>query len=66
MFIPMFYRYLHSIMVIAKIKDLPRSFFYDIPRYVKWTLCYELSFWHTVEQIRGFEIQNHVNVLSRS
>ena len=49
--------------VIAKIKWMPRSLFYVIPRYV--TMDYEK--WHTsllltqCEDIRAFEVQNHVN-----
>ena len=50
--------------VIAKIKGMPWSLFYDIPSYV--TMDYEK--WHTFflltqcEEIHAFEVQNHVNL----
>ena len=59
---------LYSTTVIAKIKEMSRSLVYDIPCYV--TMDYEK--WYTsllltqCEEIRAFEVQNHVNFISRS
>ena len=39
---------LHPTTVIAKVKEIPRSIFYDIPSYV--TMDTHLSFWHNVNK----------------
>ena len=54
----------YSTTVIAKIKRMPRSLFYVIPRYV--TMDYEKCKHINVkkcEDIRAFEVQNHVNYM---
>ena len=55
----------NSTTVIAKIKGMPRSFFYDIPCYVimdyeKWYTSILLT---QCEEIRAFEVQNHANYM---
>ena len=50
----------YSTTVIATIKEMPQSLFYDIPCYV--TMDYE-KFFDTSEEIRAFEVQNHVNYM---
>ena len=39
---------LHPTTVIAEVKEIPRSIFYDIPSYV--TMDTHLSFWHNVNK----------------
>ena len=59
------WRIIHSTTVIAKIKEIPRSLFNDIPRNVK--MGYEK--WYTplhlaqCEKKRAFKNQNHVNYM---
>ena len=50
----------YSTTVIAKIKGMPRSLFYDIPCYV--TMDYE-RWLLTREEICAFEAQNHANYM---
>ena len=57
----------NSTTVIAKIKGMPRSLFYDTPVPCYVTMDYEK--WYTAllltqcEEIRAFEVQNHDNYM---
>ena len=54
---------MYSTTVIAKIKGMPRSLFYVIPRYVTvdYEKCYTSLPLTQCEEICAFEVQNHVN-----
>ena len=52
----------YSTTVIAKIKGMPRSLFYDIPCYV--TMIYEnLYTSYCLTKYEDIEVQNHVNYM---
>ena len=52
---------LNSNMFIAKIKEMPRSIFYNIPSYGKCVLRRDVHlFFEQCWEIHGFEIQKHV------
>ena len=59
---------INSTTVIAKIKGMPRSLFYVIPRYV--TMDYDKLYTSLLltqyEEIRAFEVQDHVEYMSIS
>ena len=55
----------NSTAFIAKIKEMPRSLFYDIPCYVtmgykKWNTPLR---WAQCEKLSAFETQSHVNYM---
>ena len=53
----------NSTTVIAKIKGMPRSLYYDMPCYV--TMVHEKSYISMTqcEETRAFEVQNHANYM---